>query len=304
MSRLRSALDRLANPSRRVKALVFAAAVLVAVPGDVLVPVLTALLLLTVIVSFHEFSHLLVARLFGARVLAFGIGFGPRLLGVRRLGIEWGIHALPLGGFVSLAGESRDADDAAEPGSFARLHPVKQALVFAAGPVANFLLAWLALAGVGVATLAGKGMPPADALARSAEVATGFLGYMVSTTLSVVAQFAGHAENALDMPLAGLPSMVTASGQAVASGSLVNAGVIVAALSIGVAIMNLLPIPPLDGGQAVMRLVAGAVPAFTPRAEKRVVFAGLALLLVVMVAVNGIDIVRVVTGYTPPVPGQ
>ena len=128
--------------------------------------VLPFVLLITVIVTVHEFGHFLVARSFGVAVDRFAIGFGRSLVSWKdRAGVEWRIGWLPLGGYVKFSGDENaasvpDKNDleglrasiiAREgPGAELRyLHfkPLWQrALIILAGPAANFLLASVAFA--------------------------------------------------------------------------------------------------------------------------------------------------------------
>jgi regulator of sigma E protease len=119
------------------------------------------LLIITFIVTIHELGHFLTARAFGVAVDRFSVGFGRALVSVKdRWGVEWRIAWLPLGGYVRFAGDENmasvpDQDDLAElrahiaaregVGAEKRYFPFKplwqRALVVAAGPVANFVLA-------------------------------------------------------------------------------------------------------------------------------------------------------------------
>src|SRR5690348_17492471 len=73
------------------------------------------LIVLTVLVFFHELGHYVVARWNGVRVEVFSIGFGPELFGWNnRAGTRWKISAIPLGGYVKMFG---DADPASMPGA-------------------------------------------------------------------------------------------------------------------------------------------------------------------------------------------
>lgn len=97
------------------------------------------------LVLVHELGHFAAAKLGRVRVDEFGFGFPPRLLRVARIGeTEYTINALPLGGFVKLAGE----DDPDVPGAFASRSKRVRAFVLLAGPVANFALAALIFAGL------------------------------------------------------------------------------------------------------------------------------------------------------------
>jgi len=101
------------------------------------------IIVLGVLIFFHEFGHFLIARLFGVGVEKFSLGFGPRLIG-KKVGItDYRLSAIPLGGYVKMVGEEPDADIAPEdlPLSFTHKHVVKRMLIVFAGPVFNLLLA-------------------------------------------------------------------------------------------------------------------------------------------------------------------
>ena len=71
------------------------------------------LLLLSVLVFLHEGGHFLLARLNNITVNEFAIGMGPKILSrvSKKSGIRYSIRALPLGGFVSMAGEDEESED-------------------------------------------------------------------------------------------------------------------------------------------------------------------------------------------------
>jgi regulator of sigma E protease len=115
------------------------------------------LFLITVVVFFHELGHFSVARLFGVRVETFSIGFGRALYSWKdKKGTLWKISWVPLGGFVKFFGDSDGASkpdreavarmSAADRGVAFPLKPLWQrSLIVAAGPVANFVLAFAIL---------------------------------------------------------------------------------------------------------------------------------------------------------------
>lgn len=116
---------------------------------DLLRTIVSFAVVLGILVSVHEFGHYLAARLCGVHVEAFSIGFGRALATWRdRRGTEWRLSLLPLGGFVKLHGQ--EPLDMVSPEERARWLPGRafqekplgaRAIVVAAGPIANFVLA-------------------------------------------------------------------------------------------------------------------------------------------------------------------
>ncbi|MBI3610215.1 MAG: RIP metalloprotease RseP [Nitrospirae bacterium] len=112
------------------------------------------LLVLSVLIFFHELGHFLAARRLGVKVLKFSLGFGPRIFG-RTVGeTEYLVSALPLGGYVKLFGEEPEKGEDAptlspedQARSFAHAPVWKRIVIVAAGPVFNMLLAYLIFAG-------------------------------------------------------------------------------------------------------------------------------------------------------------
>ncbi|OQW29921.1 MAG: hypothetical protein A4E19_11250 [Nitrospira sp. SG-bin1] len=107
------------------------------------------LVVLGVLVAFHELGHFLAARWVGVKVLKFSIGFGPKLFGRQVGDTEYLVSAVPLGGYVKLFGE--DETEAATPDdrrrSFSHQGLWGKVLIVAAGPGFNFILAYLIFAG-------------------------------------------------------------------------------------------------------------------------------------------------------------
>jgi regulator of sigma E protease len=107
------------------------------------ISIIAFIIVLGVLIFFHELGHFIVARLFGVGVEKFSLGFGPKLLG-KKIGItDYRISAIPLGGYVKMVGEEPDAEvDPAEiPISFTHKNVFQRILIVAAGPLFNFLLA-------------------------------------------------------------------------------------------------------------------------------------------------------------------
>jgi len=108
------------------------------------------IIVLGVLIFFHEFGHFLIARFFGVGVEKFSLGFGPRLIG-KKIGItDYRLSAIPLGGYVKMVGEEPDAQVAPEeiPLSFTHKHVAKRMLIVVAGPIFNILLAVIIFFGI------------------------------------------------------------------------------------------------------------------------------------------------------------
>ncbi|TVM16219.1 RIP metalloprotease RseP [Oceanidesulfovibrio indonesiensis] len=104
------------------------------------------IIVLGVLIAFHELGHFLVAKVMGMGVKTYSLGFGPKIFGKRYGRTEYRLSWIPLGGYVSLVGERED--EQLEEGFTANEHfnrrPAWQrTLVVLAGPVFNVVLAWL-----------------------------------------------------------------------------------------------------------------------------------------------------------------
>lgn len=110
-------------------------------------------LALGVIILVHEWGHFIAARYFGVRVDVFSIGFGPRLFGIRRGDTDWRISAIPLGGYVRMAGQDITEIDSGEtkptgaPDELMSKKRWQRAIISFAGPAVNLIFPILLLAG-------------------------------------------------------------------------------------------------------------------------------------------------------------
>ncbi|MGY6552481.1 MAG: RIP metalloprotease RseP [Erythrobacter sp.] len=104
-------------------------------------------LLLGPLITLHELGHLLVGRWFGVKAEAFSVGFGKEIAGYTdKRGTRWKLSALPLGGYVQFQGDMNpasvpDGNAPSEDGNFQNAALWKRALIVAAGPVTNLLVA-------------------------------------------------------------------------------------------------------------------------------------------------------------------
>jgi regulator of sigma E protease len=108
--------------------------------------VLSVLFVFGTVVIIHEFGHFFVAKLLKIRVEAFAVGFGPRLFGFRKGETDYKVCAIPLGGYVKMAGENPHEDLTGGIEEFLSRPKWQRFLVAVMGPVMNVLLAVLLLA--------------------------------------------------------------------------------------------------------------------------------------------------------------
>ena len=102
--------------------------------------IILALLIFSVIVIVHELGHFLLAKYNGITVTEFSVGVGPRLLSHEWGGTRYSLKILPFGGSCMMVGEEEESE---EEGSFGSKSVWARAAVVAAGPVFNFLLAFV-----------------------------------------------------------------------------------------------------------------------------------------------------------------
>jgi regulator of sigma E protease len=113
-----------------------------------LITILAFAFVLGVLIFVHELGHFLMARRIGVRVLKFSLGFGPRLFGFTRGDTEYCISAIPLGGYVKMAGENPDDPRTGRPDEFLSKTKWQRFQVLVMGPTMNLVLAVVVTAGV------------------------------------------------------------------------------------------------------------------------------------------------------------
>ncbi|MEK7286724.1 MAG: RIP metalloprotease RseP [Nitrospirota bacterium] len=115
-----------------------------------LLSIVTFIVVLSVLIAFHEFGHFSVARLCGVEVKIFSLGFGPKLWSKKYGATEYCLCAVPLGGYVQMLGDD-PAEALAEedkPRSFLNQSLPKKIAIVVAGPLFNFILAFFVFYGV------------------------------------------------------------------------------------------------------------------------------------------------------------
>lgn len=108
------------------------------------ITVVSAVLVFGFLIFIHEFGHYIFARIFHVKINEFSIGMGPRLLSYdsKKTGIKYTLAAIPIGGFVAMAGEDDESDD---PDSFDKKPAWQRFIITVAGASVNIIFGFLAM---------------------------------------------------------------------------------------------------------------------------------------------------------------
>ena len=112
------------------------------------ITILSTIFVLGVLIFIHELGHFLVAKRVGIKVERFSLGFPPNIFNKTVGDTTYTIGAIPLGGYVKMAGENPDDAVKGDPNEFMSKSPMQRAAVILAGPFMNYLLAIAILIGV------------------------------------------------------------------------------------------------------------------------------------------------------------
>lgn len=115
---------------------------------DFVTNVVAVVIVLGIMILIHEWGHFIAAKSFGVRVEIFSIGFGPRLWGRRRGDTDYRLSALPLGGYVKMAGDNPVEERVGAADEFLSRPRWQRAIIAVAGPTMNVLLSILLIAGL------------------------------------------------------------------------------------------------------------------------------------------------------------
>jgi len=224
------------------------------------------------IVLAHEAGHLAAAKIAGVPIRTFSVGFGPRLFGVTMGGTEYRLSLVPLGGYVM--------PDTEDEKAFFQLAPLRRIILAAGGPAASLALPVLCFA-LSDALHSGPGL---DTLFLQPLAQTG--GAFMNIVSVIPLLFSHHGE------LSGIAGIVSQGGRFIAADGhrLLS---FTALMSINLAVLNLLPIPVLDGGKMVMYAME-KLSRKTVRLHYPLTIAGWAFMLAVMIYATVLDVGRMI----------
>ncbi len=232
-----------------------------------------AFVIINLIILVHEGGHLLAARLASLQVKTFSIGFGPRLIGFTRNGVDYRLSLIPLGGYIEPAVSTEDELYAVSLG--------RRVAFTLGGVVANIVFAVMMLF---IYRMLSGDMPVASALSGACK---NTLSFIVLIASSLPALFTKSSE------LAGIIGIVRQGGSFIAGNfhqTLSFAGL----LSLNLAVINLLPLPVLDGGKALFYALEKIVPPLR-RISTGLSIAGWIVIMGLTILATSNDIAKLVT---------
>jgi regulator of sigma E protease len=185
-------------------------------------------LVLGALILIHELGHLLAAKAASIPIERFSVGFGPRLLGIRWKGTDYWMSLIPVGGYVLPRNEEGD--------EFMRISVCRRVLFCLGGPAANLVAALLSLAAL---QAAGSDLSLLSVLVKP-----------FADLYAVVEQIVAAIPTLFQHPdrMSGIVGIVALGGQ-LAGSDLSRLLAFSVFLNVNLAIFNLLPLPPLDGGK-------------------------------------------------------
>lgn len=223
------------------------------------------------LIAIHEYGHLLAAKLCGIPVNRFSVGFGPRLIEFRHRETSYRLSWIPIGGYVL---------PAIEPNDFRELAAYKRIAFALGGPLANVVAAFVGLIVLGLAEFDLRIL---GALSFAATQLWSGLQQQIAGLSALV--------NSVDQ-LTGIVGIVAVGGTHFGS-TLTDLLTFSVLINLSLAVMNLLPLPPLDGGRIVF-CVLEKIYRPVARAETPITLAGWAIVLAVMVYATVQDVGRLI----------
>jgi regulator of sigma E protease len=133
---------------------------------EILKTLIAGAVVLGILVLLHEWGHFVAAKLCGVRVDVFSIGFGPRIWGVKRGDTDYRLSALPLGGYVRMAGDNPVEERTGAPYEFLSRPRWQRFIIAVAGPITNIVLTFLIFWGI----YAFAGLPVDTSVLQPADV--------------------------------------------------------------------------------------------------------------------------------------
>lgn len=217
------------------------------------------LFILTLVIVVHEFGHFVVAKYFKVKVLEFSIGMGTKIYSK---GI-FSIRLLPLGGYVKL--DEKTLED---------ISKIKQICIMIAGIIMNLILAYLCI-------LLLNGIKPVRA----------FIGLITTIKAYLIAIIHITSLKDLSGPI-GIHLAVVNTTKML--GIFKGSSLLIVMISINLAIVNLLPIPGLDGSRIYITLIKMIGVKISKKIEEKIYIVGFLILITLTILVMFQDVLKLI----------
>lgn len=260
--------------------------------------IIFTIILLGIIVFVHELGHFLTAKYFKMPVIEFAIGMGPKLISKKIGETVYSIRILPLGGFVNIAGmqeeeigeeeldeEEKEYIKYINENGFYTKKPFEKFIVLIAGVVMNFLTAILVIYFILVVfndvpkkyvETMGENINFLEKIPIAIDMFTNYFVRMIDGLIRLIGGSVSPKE--MTGPV-GLPKIV---GEAYKMAGYEILYDIFVLLSINIGIMNLLPIPALDGGRLIFVILEFFNVKMNKKLEEKIHYAGMIFLMILM----------------------
>jgi len=251
-----------------------------------------AIIAFGILIAVHELGHFLMARLFDIKVNEFALGMGPKLWSKQHGETAYSLRLLPLGGFCAMEGEDGDS---ADPRAFVSKVWWKQCIVLVAGALANFLLGFAVV----MVVYFSVGQSLIEVLRSSWHASVWFVRLIIESFRMIFNGEAGIRD------LSGVVGIVAAVDEVAKASensaeAIRNVAFFFAFIAVNLGVMNLLPIPALDGGRVLFTIITAAIEKILNRkisrkAESYINGGVFVLLMLFMVFLVFNDVSRIVT---------
>ena len=247
------------------------------------------------LITVHEGGHCIVSKLLGVRVNEFAVGMGPVITQKEKNGTMYSLRVIPVGGYCALEGEFGDdmTDEEIEnfvdtdPKAFVNQPYWKQFLILCAGSFVNFVVGFLIIL-IAYTVVAGGQV----GFGRILQVSWQDCFTMIKDIFAFLGGiFTGKSSVDDVSGVIGIVAVVADS----ASYGLINVVYLVGIISVNLAIMNMLPIPGLDGGRifvSIIKIISGG--RLSQKAENVINGIGMALLFALIIFIAIKDVIKLV----------
>lgn len=263
---------------------------------SLMISILAFLFVFTIVVLIHEFGHFIAARRLGINAYEFSIGFpfSPKIATIfKHKETEFTLRLLPLGGFVRFSkdeDEERDNplnpfDKGDESVGFLKEERWKRVIIISAGSIFNIIFAFLIIA---IALIFAKHISLFDAMLASLKTIE---AVSVGTIQLIFNLFSGNGS---------MDSLSGPIGIAVMAGKAANEGFVnliyfTGLLSLSLGILNLLPLPALDGGHLIILAIESFKKSpLSQRTYQIIGVAGISFFIILTIFVTYKDIIKLI----------